>query len=88
MRGRILELKYFDEFENINKEYNDKIEIVNYKIDEYYENEIQMVKEHFNYDMIKIHNKRINFIQKLKNIMITDNIEYLENGKLDLIMFK
>lgn len=82
LANNIVELKYFDEFENINKEYDNKKEIINYKIDEFYETELQMVKENFfYYDTIKIHNRRNNFIEKLKTIMITDNIDDLINFK-------
>jgi hypothetical protein len=78
----IVEIKYFDEIEKIEKDYIDKKEIINYKIDEFYETELQMVKEDFMYyDMIKIHNRRNNFIEKLKTIIITYNID-------DLIKFK
>ena len=66
----------------INKEYDNKKEIINYKIDEFYETELQMVKENFfYYDTIKIHNRRNNFIEKLNTIILTDNIDDLINFK-------
>jgi len=78
----ITNIKYFDEIEKIEKDYIDKIEIVNHKIDEFYETELQMVKEDFfYYDMKKIHNRRVNFIEKLKSILLTDNIGDLINFK-------
>ena len=82
LANNIVELKYFDEFENINKEYDNKKEIINYKIDEFYETELQMVKENFfYYDTIKIQNRRNSFIEKLKTIILTDNIDDLINFK-------
>ena len=80
LTNNIVEIKYFDEIEKIEKDYIDKKEIINYKIDEFYETELQMVKEDFfYYDMIKIHNRRVNFIEKIKSIMLTDNIDDLIN---------
>jgi hypothetical protein len=82
LANNIIEIKYFDEIEKIEKDYIDKIEIVNYKIDEFYETELQMVKEDFfYYDMKKIHNRQVNFIEKLKTILLTDNIDDLINFK-------
>lgn len=82
LANNIIEIKYFDEIEKIEKDYIDKIEIVNYKIDEFYETELQMVKEDFfYYDMKKIYNRRVNFIEKLKTILLTDNIDDLINFK-------
>jgi hypothetical protein len=82
LANNIIEIKYFDEIEKIEKDYIDKIEIVNHKIDEFYETELQMVKEDFfYYDMKKIHNRRVNFIEKLKSILLTDNIGDLINFK-------
>ena len=41
-----------------------------------------MVKEDFfYYDMKKIYNRRVNFIEKLKTILLTDNIDDLINFK-------
>lgn len=78
----VVEIKYFDEFEKVKKDYFDKIEIINYKIDEFYETELQMVKEDFfYYDMLKIHNRKIDFIEKLNTIILTDNIDDLINFK-------
>lgn len=80
LANNIIEIKYFDEIEKIEKDYIDKIEIVNYKIDEFYKTELQMVKEDFfYYDMKKIYNRRVNFIEKLKTILLTDNIDDLIN---------
>jgi len=82
LANNIIEIKYFDEIEKIEKDYIDKIEIVNYKIDEFYETELRMVKEDFfYYDMKKIYNRRINFIEKLKSVLLTDNIDDLINFK-------
>jgi hypothetical protein len=82
LANNVVEIKYFDEIETIKKDYIDKIEIVNYKIDEFYETELRMVKEDFfYYDMLKIHNTRQNFIEKLKSILLTDNIDDLINFK-------
>ena len=82
LANNIIEIKYFDEIEKIEKDYIDKIEIVNYKIDEFYKTELQMVKEDFfYYDMKKIYNRRVNFIEKLKTILLTDNIDDLINFK-------
>ena len=80
LANNIVEIKYFDEIEKIEKDYIDKIEIINYKIDEFYETELQM-PNFFYYDTIKILNRRNNFIEKLKTIMITDNIDDLINFK-------
>ena len=37
LANNIVEIKYFDEIEKIEKDYIDKIEIVNYKIDDFFE---------------------------------------------------
>lgn len=80
LANNIVEIKYFDEIEKIEKDYIDKIEIVNYKIDEFFETELQIVKENFfYYDMIKIHNRRDNFFEKIKSIILTYNIDDLIN---------
>ena len=82
LANNIIEIKYFDEIEKIEKDYIDRIEIVNYKIDEFYEIELQMVKEDFfYYDMKKIHNRQVNFIEKLKRVLLTYNIDDLINFK-------
>jgi len=82
LANNIIEIKYFDEIEKIKKDYIDKKEIINHKIDEFYETELRMVKEDFfYYDAIKIHNRRINFIEKLKSVLLTDNIDDLINFK-------
>ena len=43
----ITEIKYFDEIEKIEKDYEEKKNMIYYKIDEFYDNElkIQMIKK-------------------------------------------
>lgn len=73
----ITEIKYFDEIEKIEKDYADKLEMVYYKIDEFYDNEIKIKKIKRDYDSsIK---REMRFMEKITNIMQLNNIDELNN---------
>lgn len=73
----ITEIKYFDEIEKTEKDYADKLEMVYYKIDEFYNNEIKIKKIKRDYDSsIK---REMRFMEKISNVMLNDNIDELNN---------
>ena len=73
----ITEIKYFDEMEKIENDYDEKIKMVHYKIDEFYDNElkIQMINKDY-YISLK---REEEFIKKIKDVMLMDDIEELNN---------
>lgn len=73
----ITEIKYFDEIEKIEKDYADKVEIIFYKIDEFYDNELEIAKVKFDNNLSLKREKR--FTEKISNDMLNDNIDELNN---------
>ena len=71
----IVQIKYFDEIEKIENDYINKVDLISYKIDEFYDNELQIARVKFNYDYIRENN----FIEKIRSIILTDNIDDLNN---------
>ena len=73
----ITEIKYFDEIEKIKKSYADKVDIICYKIDEFYDNELEIAKIKFDYNSSIKREER--FREKISNVMLNDNIDELNN---------
>jgi hypothetical protein len=73
----ITEIKNFDEIEKIEKGYADKVDIICYKIDEFYDNELEIAKVKFDYNSSIKREER--FREKISNVMLNDNIDELNN---------
>jgi len=77
LADNITEIKYFDEIEKIENDYDEKIKMVCCKIDEFYDNELKI--KMINKDYYISPKREEQFMKKIKDVMLMDDIEELNN---------
>ena len=77
LADNITEIKYFDEMEKIENDYDEKIKMVHYKIDEFYDNELKIKMTDKDYYINP--KKEEQFMKKIRDVMLIDDIEELNN---------
>jgi len=77
LADNITEIKYFDEMEKIERDYDEKQNMIYYKIDEFYDNELKI--KMINKDYYMSPKREEQFMKKIKDVMLMDDIEELNN---------
>jgi len=77
LADNITEIKYFDEMEKIERDYDEKQNMIYYKIDEFYDNELKI--KMINKDYYISPKREEQFMKKIKDVMLMDDIEELNN---------